>query len=560
MGRWGLGPVFALEWLTGSRRWQVYAGRSLYAAVLLAALASVWGAQVYGQTFLTVRSMAEIGWGFYRAIVFAQLTLTLIAAPAATAGALCQDRARGNLALVLATGLSDFEIVLGKLGARLAPVLSMACCTLPVLALGSLLGGIDPLALAGSFAVTVGVAVLACAIALAFSLWGTRPHEVLLATFAVLALWLLGLPVYDFFVFYRGLPGVPRWVDSTHPYYLALAPNQFPGKVRGWDFLGFLAGTSLIAAVLVRLSIVSLRRVVLRQGGRARGRGRVRMWGGGRGPSLERSPLGWYEWHRRRPTPWIRGLVALYAGLAVSFSLLAIDDCIRPSTSNLGWLPAFVNAFQVVMGMPLLVIAAATALVDERARGSLDVLLATPVSTRRIVLAKWWSIFGQVERLLVLPVLVAAVEAGWSEDWRPVVLLAVQLVVWGAAWTSIGLALSTWFSSLARAVAAAVVLFALVALGWPMFVLTAFGEIWTGAKLALVSPFYGSFYLTRGVVNTYLFEKLYPWSLLWIFAYAIVALSLLLATLATFDRCIGRVPERGAPPTRPGRAPRRRGG
>jgi ABC-type transport system involved in multi-copper enzyme maturation permease subunit len=258
--------------------------------------------------------------------------------------------------------------------------------------------------------------------------------------------------------------------------------------------------------------------------------------------------LRWYEWHRKRPTAWIRGLVALYAGLAVSFSLLAIDDCIRPSTPIRAWLPAFVNAFQVVMGMPLLVIAATTALVEERARGSLDVLLATPVSTRHIVLVKWWSAFRHVGRLLVLPVLVAAVEAGWSDNWLSVVLLAVQLVVWAAAWTSIGLALSTWVSSLARAVAAVVVLYALAALGWPMLVLTVFGEIWTGARLALVSPFYGSFYLTRTVENTYMFDQLIGWVLAWLLGSAIVALGLLLATLATFDRCLGRVRERGARP------------
>src|SRR6267378_2951466 len=40
--RWGLGPVFWYEWITISRRWQLYAFRSLFIAVLLAALAIVW--------------------------------------------------------------------------------------------------------------------------------------------------------------------------------------------------------------------------------------------------------------------------------------------------------------------------------------------------------------------------------------------------------------------------------------------------------------------------------------------------------------------------------------
>ena len=44
-----------------------------------------------------------------------QLTLVLLAAPAATAGAICVDRRRGTLMHMLMTDLSAGEIVLGKL-------------------------------------------------------------------------------------------------------------------------------------------------------------------------------------------------------------------------------------------------------------------------------------------------------------------------------------------------------------------------------------------------------------------------------------------------------------
>ena len=40
--RWGLGPVFAYEWLMASRRWQMYALRSGFAALLLVALFAGW--------------------------------------------------------------------------------------------------------------------------------------------------------------------------------------------------------------------------------------------------------------------------------------------------------------------------------------------------------------------------------------------------------------------------------------------------------------------------------------------------------------------------------------
>src|SRR5438270_9717924 len=102
----GLGPVFTYEWLTTSRRWQVYAVRSLFVAALLVNLSVVWMADVSGREFPTIRAMAEVGQEFSLAIVGTQLALVLLAAPVATAGAICLDRARGTLAHLLLTDLS----------------------------------------------------------------------------------------------------------------------------------------------------------------------------------------------------------------------------------------------------------------------------------------------------------------------------------------------------------------------------------------------------------------------------------------------------------------------
>ena len=62
--------------------------------------------------------MALLGQWFYIGVVGVQLTLVLVAAPAATAGAICLDRTRGTLADMLVTDLSSAEIVLGTLAAR----------------------------------------------------------------------------------------------------------------------------------------------------------------------------------------------------------------------------------------------------------------------------------------------------------------------------------------------------------------------------------------------------------------------------------------------------------
>jgi hypothetical protein len=101
--RWGLGPVFVYESLLNARRWQVYAVRSLFVLLLLVGLAVVWlrrdnlsGAP--GPKPALYQQMATLGEWFFYTMAGIQVSLILLAAPAAAAGAICMDRARGTLA------------------------------------------------------------------------------------------------------------------------------------------------------------------------------------------------------------------------------------------------------------------------------------------------------------------------------------------------------------------------------------------------------------------------------------------------------------------------------
>jgi hypothetical protein len=102
--RLGLGPVFAYEWLTMTRRWQVYAVRSLFVGALLAGVGVVWWGEIAGRTLSTTSAQAEAGQSIFAAVVGTQLALVLLVAPAATAGAVCLDKARGALTHLLGDG------------------------------------------------------------------------------------------------------------------------------------------------------------------------------------------------------------------------------------------------------------------------------------------------------------------------------------------------------------------------------------------------------------------------------------------------------------------------
>ena len=108
-------------------------------------------------------------------------------------------------------------------------------CTLPMMELLTLVGGVDPaVALEWFSSSRVGVAVLGCSLAMLFSLWVGKTHEALLATYAVWIFWLLaaadaralswsfGLPILtpppgrsrSFWFVLR--TGIPIWCDWTN--------------------------------------------------------------------------------------------------------------------------------------------------------------------------------------------------------------------------------------------------------------------------------------------------------------------------------------------------------
>ena len=126
------------------------------------------------------------------------------------------------------TDLSDAEIVLGKLGSRLAPILGMLAGALPVPALATLLGGIDPQALFTLFAVSVALAVLGCSLALAISLRAEKTHEVIIAVMALWILWLISLPIWSGTSSMSGVVPPPDWFKKANPVLVVYAP--MPGR------------------------------------------------------------------------------------------------------------------------------------------------------------------------------------------------------------------------------------------------------------------------------------------------------------------------------------------
>lgn len=581
--RVGLGPVFAFEWLMTARRWQTYAMRSTTVLLLLGPMWIVWseaGRTATGE--MSIVQQTQVSKAFFGTTAMILLGLVGLAAPAATAGSICMDKARGNLTLLLATDLSDAEIVLGKLAARLVPVLGLILCATPVLSIATLFGGIDPVGLVGALLVVLGCAVFGCTLALTLSVWGRKTHEVLMATYVFGILYLLSAPILA--VIQSGLPTAwrPSWFPTFmglleyNPIFLVLAAVEGPPPgmrpVTLWTQAKLLGLGLAVSAVLVGVATWRIRRVVIRQLGQGerasqrrrarwsidaidperlgqRGRRLVRLHQLYRrivpGPSLDRNPVLWRECQRKRPSRWDLVLWGIYVLLCGGFSLYSISLMIDGQRwgRQLGMV---VNALQVAGGLLMLSVSAATSLAEERQRGSLDVLMATPLPTRSIVWGKWWGTFWLVPRLLILPSLLTFALSFYTGHLWGVALMAGLILAYGAAITSLGLALATWMPRMGHAVGTTVGLYIMMCIGWiPLsFVIFGEGPGDEGPGVAAGSPpmgvgIYSSLLAGDGPSHEFVGQT--AWTIFWTLAYGGVALALLLATLGTFNRCLGRV-------------------
>ncbi len=576
--RWGLGPVFVYECLTHSRRWQMYALRSMGVALLLLAMGLPATSGMPAATS-SPREYAELGEAYFAAMIGVELALVMLIAPATTAGAICLDRARGTLAHVLMTDLSDPEIVLGKLAARLLPVFGLVGCTWPVMAISSLLGGIDPIALTLAFAIILAVAILGCTIALALSVWAHRSHEVVIVTYLVFIAGLLLWPVWYLLSLTQVVSGPSPWLLLANPFYVAFAPYTDPGDLDLLHYLIFFGGALGASAFFTILAVARTRPVACR-GSSARTRG-TRMGGIGRltrwlpGPSLDRNPVFWREWHRSRPS---RMMTAALAALMGTTGVLCLTGAaafwIRGA--DLGpesyWEAAGVCSYvlHVIFGLMLLAAVAPMSMSEERQRGSLDILAATALSTREIVVGKWLGTFRLALLIALAPGFFALAMATASfedpqstipigqppESYRVIptgvrcfgaAVVVATIVAHGALIASIGLALAVWSKRQGQAIAGSIGAFVTITAAWPVVALIIINDAHQlESKVATLSPA-----VTCSVFVQYLTSRLYAYvnpllasSTFWAGEVFTVALGLLWLTIRTFDHCFDRMPDR----------------
>ena len=103
--------------------------------------------------------------------------------PAYTAGAIADEKQKKTIQFLLVTDLRNHEIVLGKLGSRMAHLGLLLLAGLPVLGVMQFLGGVDPHLVLAGFAGTAVTLASAAGVSLLASVIARPPRSALLLAY-----------------------------------------------------------------------------------------------------------------------------------------------------------------------------------------------------------------------------------------------------------------------------------------------------------------------------------------------------------------------------------------
>jgi ABC-type transport system involved in multi-copper enzyme maturation permease subunit len=149
-----LGPLFGYDLVAATRRGQHTGLRILVATLLLFTLYAVYAFRVHGYDPLAdpfapgpkipANEMADLASQFALWCMIVQFGAVVLLTPTIVADAIAREKERRALDFLFVTQLTDREIILGKLGSRLAYLFGVLLTGLPVLSLTMFFGGVPP--------------------------------------------------------------------------------------------------------------------------------------------------------------------------------------------------------------------------------------------------------------------------------------------------------------------------------------------------------------------------------------------------------------------------------
>src|SRR5437764_2411230 len=158
---------------------------------------------------------------------YAQLALVALLAPIFTAGAITQEKDSQTYDILLATPLTNGQIVLGSLLSRLFFVVALLVSGIPIFSITQIFGGVAIKSIALSFALAAATAFITGALAMAIATFKVGTRRTIFSFYLFIVLYMAGGMVLDQFSYFhvsghfdpqRGTTSHISWFTGLNPF------------------------------------------------------------------------------------------------------------------------------------------------------------------------------------------------------------------------------------------------------------------------------------------------------------------------------------------------------
>ncbi|MCB9848631.1 MAG: ABC transporter permease subunit [Phycisphaeraceae bacterium] len=405
----------------GSRRTRHMYLRTGYLAALIGVL--LWLLLLKtGQGSLSYRDLAAAGATAFEWSAYLQIALICLLAPVFMAGAIAQEANPRTWEILLTTPLSASQVVLGNFLGRMFFIIALLLASLPLFAITQYFGGVPGSSIFSSYAIALCFALLVGAIAITLSVNRLAGQRAVFAFYIAIVSYIAVTGAIDLKLRVAG-GGQVTFLTPLNPFLALnalLSPSSYatpspaelaamPWIKRLWfgsPTLSWCLISSLCSAAMLGVSAGAVRLIGTKERRTSR---RLGLGGGQRDGHSPRTvwhnPIAWAEAVARGLTlkRWIARWTFIAAGaLWGLWVIFAYHNGTFTHNDFRFTLGATLSAETLIVSLVAMNMAA-TAVTREREDGTLDLILATPVTPAMYLRGKLRGLIAYLVPMIAVP-------------------------------------------------------------------------------------------------------------------------------------------------------------
>ncbi len=255
-----------------------------YLGVLVAVVIITLFSSIGNVSAANLTELASASGRIFRTMSYLQLALVALLAPVFTAGAITQEKDSQTYDILLATPLSNAQIVLGSLLSRLFFVIALLVSGIPIFSITQVFGGVAVKAIVWSFLIAAATAFVTGAIAMAIATFKVGTRKTIFSFYLLIVIYLVGIFLLDRLPFFHpvisGEPAQTTVLTALHPFlalrvifnetgYQPPILGDLPANLQRWPIgwmltnphTFYIAFMFSLSVLLILPSILLLRRV-----------------------------------------------------------------------------------------------------------------------------------------------------------------------------------------------------------------------------------------------------------------------------------------------------------